>query len=156
MLFLVIDLTEMPSNVLRTSDTEDVRNIVTAITGSMIAGDSAYEAASKMRFGDKYCRPDFEVHCVRWEDADDADISEILECDLGLRTRRFTTLKRMAEIANNAVDAFGMLFTGHDLYNALSDDLKMTDAEILAAGFTTLKEFMRGERNGEHNRNQAR
>lgn len=59
-------------------------------------------------------------------------------------TRRFATIDRMVEIANNAVDSFGELLNGHSLYDALSGSLKMTDEEILAAGFTTLKEFMGG------------
>lgn len=58
--------------------------------------------------------------------------------------RGFASAERMAEIANNAVDAFGELLNGRPLYDALSGSLKMTDEEILAAGFTTLKEFMEG------------
>lgn len=59
--------------------------------------------------------------------------------------REFASVERMVEIANNAVDSFGELLNGRPLYDALSGSLKMTDEEILAAGFTTLKEFMRGE-----------
>lgn len=58
--------------------------------------------------------------------------------------RDFAPLERMAEIANNAVNSFGELLNGRSLYDALSGSLKMSDDEILAAGFTTLKEFMRG------------
>lgn len=58
--------------------------------------------------------------------------------------RDFASPERMAEIANNAVDSFGDLLNGRSLYDALSGSLKMSDDEILAAGFTTLKEFMRG------------
>lgn len=65
-------------------------------------------------------------------------------CDLGLATRNFTSLARMAEIANNAIDSFSELLNGKSLYDALAGSLKMNDDEILAAGFTTLKEFMTG------------
>lgn len=58
--------------------------------------------------------------------------------------RDFAPPERMAEIANNAVDSFGELLNGRSLYDALSGSLKMSDDEILAAGFTTLKEFMPG------------
>jgi hypothetical protein len=58
--------------------------------------------------------------------------------------RDFASPERMAEIANNAVDSFGELLNGRSLYDALSGSLKMSDDDILAAGFTTLKEFMRG------------
>ena len=54
----------------------------------------------------------------------------------------FISTPRMAEIAQNALDSFGELLTGKDLYNALSGSLKMNDEEILAAGFSSLKEFM--------------
>ena len=57
-------------------------------------------------------------------------------------TRRFAPLYRMVEIANDAIDSLGELLNGKDLYDALSGSLKMSDDEILAAGFTTLKEFM--------------
>lgn len=62
--------------------------------------------------------------------------------------RDFAPPERMAEIANNAVDSFGELLSGRSLYDALSGSLKMSDAEILAAGFTTLKEFMNGGAGG--------
>ena len=48
----------------------------------------------------------------------------------------------MIEIANNAIDSLGELLNGRMLYEALAGSLKMDDAEILAAGFTTLREFM--------------
>ena len=55
----------------------------------------------------------------------------------------------MSEIANNAVDSFGELLSGRSLYDALSGSLKMSDAEILAAGFSSLKEFMQVNEEGE-------
>lgn len=61
-----------------------------------------------------------------------------------LSFRRFAAPERMLQIANNAIDSFGELLNGRSLYEALSGSLKMDDAEILAAGFTTLKEFMGG------------
>lgn len=63
-------------------------------------------------------------------------------CDKSVRD--FASPERMAEIVNNAVDSFGELLNGRSLYDALSGSLKMSDSEILAAGFTTLKEFMQG------------
>lgn len=48
----------------------------------------------------------------------------------------------MEQIANNAIDAFGESLNGQALYDALAGTLKMDDEEILAAGLTTLKEFM--------------
>ncbi len=45
---------------------------------------------------------------------------------------------------NNALDSFGELLNGSSLYDALSGSLKMSDAEILAAGFVTLKPYMEG------------
>lgn len=57
-------------------------------------------------------------------------------------TRQFSTEARMAEIANAAIDSFGELLNGRALYEALTGALKMNDEEILAAGFSTLKEFM--------------
>ncbi len=74
---------------------------------------------------------------------EDAELNTRI-CDSGLATRNFTSLERMAEIANNAIDSFGELLNGRSLYDALSGSLKMSDDEILAAGFTTLKEFMTG------------
>ncbi|RKI66762.1 hypothetical protein D7V91_11715 [bacterium 1xD42-67] len=59
-----------------------------------------------------------------------------------LQTRKFASPERMVEIANNAIDSFGELLNGRMLYDALAGSLKMDDAEILAAGFTTLREFM--------------
>ena len=59
--------------------------------------------------------------------------------------RRFAAADRMIGIANNAIDSFGELLNGRDLYNALSGSLKMSDSEILAAGFTMLEEFMSGK-----------
>ena len=69
------------------------------------------------------------------------------ECKAGIRplvleTRNFAPAARMVQIANNAVDSYGELLNGQALYDALSGSLKMDDAEILAAGFKTLKEFM--------------
>lgn len=66
-----------------------------------------------------------------------------------LENHKFATPERMEEIANNAVDSFGELLNGRSLYDALSGSLKMSDAEILAAGFTTLKEFMEGGAGGD-------
>lgn len=63
-------------------------------------------------------------------------------CSLVLETRNFAPPARMVQIANNAVDSFGELLNGRALYDALAGSLKMDDEEILAAGFTTLKEFM--------------
>lgn len=56
--------------------------------------------------------------------------------------RHFAPAERMIEIANNAIDSFGELLNGRSLYDALSGSLKMSDAEILAAGFATLREFI--------------
>lgn len=139
-MFLVIDMTEMPSSTTRLNDIKDVRDVVVGITGSVEDGNAAYDAASNMRFGDKFCQPFFEIHCV---------IVGEETCDLGLHTRKFATTERMLEIANNAVDSFGELLAGRALYDALSGSLKMSDAEILAAGFVTLKEFMDGSEAGE-------
>lgn len=61
---------------------------------------------------------------------------------LGLSTRNFASSARMAEIANRAIDWIGENLGGQSLYEVLSVSLKMSDGEILAAGFTTLKEFM--------------
>lgn len=60
-------------------------------------------------------------------------------------TRNFATQERMVEIANAAIDSFGELLNGRALYECLAGSLKMDDEEILAAGFTTLKEFMESE-----------
>lgn len=68
-------------------------------------------------------------------------------CDRSVRN--FAPPDRMVEIANNAVDSFGELLSGRSLYDALSGSLKMSDAEILAAGFTTLKEFMAKDGGGD-------
>lgn len=57
--------------------------------------------------------------------------------------KRFTTQERMAEIANAAIDSFGEMLNGQSLYECLTGSLKMSDDEILAAGLTTLKEFMK-------------
>lgn len=65
-----------------------------------------------------------------------------------LNCHNFASPKRMIEIANNAIDSFGELLNGRSLYDALAGSLKMSDEEILAAGFTTLKEFM-GSSGGE-------
>ena len=54
----------------------------------------------------------------------------------------------MVEIANNAIDSFGELLNGRALYDALAGSLKMDDRESLAAGFTTLREFMEEEADG--------
>lgn len=67
---------------------------------------------------------------------------------LAMKTRHFTTTERMAEIANNAIDAYGELLNGRALYDALTGSLKMDDEEILAAGFATLKEFMTDQQGG--------
>ena len=61
-----------------------------------------------------------------------------------MKTRGFTTQERMAEIANAAIDSFGEMLNGRNLYDCLVGSLKMTDEEILAAGFTSLKEFVEG------------
>lgn len=61
-----------------------------------------------------------------------------------LRTHKFATPERMEEITNNALDSFGELLNGSSLYDALSGSLKMSDTEILAAGFVTLKPYMEG------------
>ncbi len=66
-----------------------------------------------------------------------------------LCNHRFATPERMMQIANNAIDSFGELLNGRSLYEALAGSLKMDDTEILAAGFTTLKEFMGGIGNDE-------
>lgn len=68
---------------------------------------------------------------------------------INLQTRKFASPERMVEIANSAIDSFGELLNGRALYDALAGSLKMDDSEILAAGFTTLKEFM-----GEEARNK--
>ena len=60
----------------------------------------------------------------------------------GLQSHTFASPERMMEIANNAIDSLGELLNGRMLYDALAGSLKMDDAEILAAGFTTLREFM--------------
>lgn len=65
-----------------------------------------------------------------------------------LQTHKFASPERMAEIANNAIDSFGELLNGRALYDALAGSLKMDDREILAAGFTTLREFMEEEADG--------
>lgn len=143
-MFLVIDLTKTPSHTAKLNDTKDVRDVVIGITGSERDGGLAYDVASHMGFGERYCHPYFEVHCVM-EDEEKSDKPGTEKNDLGLRSRRFTSLKHMEEIANNAIDALGGLFNGRDLYDALSVDLKMSDAEILSAGLVTLKEFMEEE-----------
>lgn len=135
-MFLVIDYTRTPPQTTKLNDTKDVRDVVIGITGSDKDGDDAYDAASKMRFADKYWHPYYELHCVERDDE---------TCDLGLHTRRFATQERMAEIANNAIDSFGGMLNGRSLYEALAGSLKMSDEEIIAAGFTTLKEFMEVE-----------
>ncbi len=40
------------------------------------------------------------------------------------------------------IDSFVELLNGRALYNTLAGSLKMDNCEILAAGFTTLREFM--------------
>ncbi len=40
------------------------------------------------------------------------------------------------------IDSFGELLNGRVRYNTLAGSLKMDDCEILAAGFTTLRECM--------------
>lgn len=94
--------------------------------------------------------------CIHWENCDckhPAPITIQEHCCIGyeprehaspgeLQTHTFASPKRMMEIANNAIDSFGELLNGRMLYDALAGSLKMDDAEILAAGFTTLREFM--------------
>ena len=100
--------------------------------------------------------------CVHWENgACKSDTTTIQEhcCisyehkrhipSINLQTHKFASPERMVEIANNAIDSFGELLNGRALYDALSGSLKMDDCETLAAGFTTLKEFM-----GEEARNK--
>lgn len=75
----------------------------------------------------------------------DPVVTDIRESSPGaMSTRNFATQERMAEIANAAIDSFGEMLNGRSLYDCLSGSLKMDDDEILAAGFTTLKEFMGG------------
>lgn len=64
--------------------------------------------------------------------------------DFEQKSRNFATPERMAIIASNAINAFGQQLHGGSLYAALSDILKMSDKEILAAGFASLREFMTG------------
>lgn len=54
----------------------------------------------------------------------------------------FTSTDRMAEIANNAIDLLKDALDDRTLYSFLSGSLKMTDDEILAAGFAQLENFM--------------
>lgn len=68
---------------------------------------------------------------------------------INLQSHKFASPERMAEIANNAIDSFGELLNGRALYDALAGSLKMDDCEILAAGFTTLREFMGEESYGK-------
>lgn len=56
--------------------------------------------------------------------------------------RNFASPERMAEIANNALDYIGEIVGGSDLYGVLSSSLGMSNEEILASGFTTLKAYM--------------
>lgn len=56
--------------------------------------------------------------------------------------QNFTTYARMREIANKALDYFGELCCGSDLYDTLRGTLGMTDEEILDADFKTLKDHM--------------
>lgn len=91
--------------------------------------------------------------CIHWKDGvckypAAITIQEHCCVDYEARTvsvRCFAPAGRMVEIANNAMDALGELLNGRDLYDALSGSLKMSDAEILAAGFTTLKRYMESE-----------
>ena len=76
---------------------------------------------------------------VTGEECRSAAVEEILR---KRSVRNFATKERMAEIANAAIDSFGELLNGRSLYDCLAGSLKMSDEEILAAGFTTLKEFM--------------
>lgn len=57
--------------------------------------------------------------------------------------RNFATADRMVEIANHALDFVAEMFNGDYLYQTLSEDFGMTDDEILAAGFSTLKEYIK-------------
>lgn len=59
--------------------------------------------------------------------------------------RKFTSPERMEDIANHAIDYLGETLNGRALYESLACTLGMDDDEILAAGFTTLKEFMEGK-----------
>lgn len=89
-------------------------------------------------------------NCIHWKDGickHPASITIQEHCcvDYEAQTRsirRFAPMWRMVEIANNAIDAFGELLNGRDLYDALSGSMKMSDTEILAAGFATLKQYM--------------
>lgn len=95
--------------------------------------------------------------CIHWEDGTckypySITIQEHCCVDYEAATgtvRHFAPVERMTEIANNAVDAFGELLNGRSLYDALSGSLKMSDDEILAAGFSSLKEFMQVNEGGE-------
>lgn len=78
-------------------------------------------------------------------DAEVTDLSS--DAEKTMKTRNFASVARMVEIANAAIDSFGEMLNGRSLYDCLAGSLKMNDEEILAAGFTTLKEFM--EREGD-------
>lgn len=84
----------------------------------------------------------FELQAEGGLDAVVTDLS--VNANGTLKTRNFVTQERMAEIANAAIDSFGEMLNGRSLYDCLAGSLKMSDEEILAAGFTTLKEFMEG------------
>ena len=59
--------------------------------------------------------------------------------------RNFATADRMVEIANRALDFVAEMFNGDYLYQTLSEDFGMTNEEILAAGFSSLKEYIKGK-----------
>ena len=56
----------------------------------------------------------------------------------------FTSVERMIAIVNHAIDYIGECYNGRELYEELAGSLGMDDDEIIAAGFTSLKEFMDG------------
>lgn len=70
-----------------------------------------------------------EHHCVDYEEQ-------------VVSNRNFASDARMKEIANKAIDYFGESLTGQHLYECLTGVLGMTNEEILAADFTTLKCYM--------------
>lgn len=73
----------------------------------------------------------------------DAEVTDLSgDAEKAMKTRNFASVARMVEIANAAIDSFGEMLNGRSLYDCLAGSLKMDDEEILAAGFTTLKEFM--------------
>ncbi|MCL2344221.1 MAG: DUF6329 domain-containing protein, partial [Firmicutes bacterium] len=57
--------------------------------------------------------------------------------------------ERMEHLLDKALDWIGQLDTGAGLYDTLKTQLGMTDEEITAAGFETLKEYYTGPDEGE-------